>query len=641
MAALYSAPIISKGLVFSLYTLTGMLLPGYALVNLLKIDCKTDIELIAYIIFFGYFVSFIQYFFVVPFAMQDYAPCVWALFSVLSASFLLYKDKKSGLAKFEYKDNFGIWVCILLFFVVLFIKCGLYAGINLLPYGKVNETGIHEDLIYWMENSIELTKRFPPYNYRSYGVPYNYHYFTSVQLATMSLATKISIPLTTFCFSYIQPAAMMVFGGYVVFSKCNKSNLLRLGAMLVFLFTAGFSDLTDNRYAGFMYEYPFAFDYGMAIFLFLTFLVMKVFCIENLDKKSLCVICVCFLFLCGIKANFAMMALVGIGTLCLRWIFLSKYKKEALFLGVLFILIFGIAYLTITNLHGYAEDVSEVFMKSNTLTNGGDYGDGRLLPFFEGMLNHNIPKSVAGVIFCIVFSFLSNPLLFLVIVFQIVRAIVKKESLSDGSLCLLTMVVAGVFIKVFVGMYGWSEQYFLYNVFPIGTMFALINWNTEFERKISFYAKASILGVFFVIGFYGLVKYDDRYSFFEDIGHGISRYCGSEWIADYKMKITKNELEAYEWLRDHTGREEFMMTNSIEAPAFTEVYQCPGISNAIFCDVTNEAELKSAIKKYKGKNANWAVIKKGIYEKILDFEFNPSICEIAFENEGVIIYRFL
>ena len=228
MASLYSVPIFSKGLVFSLYTLTGMLLPGYALVNLLNIECKTDIELIAYIIFFGYFVSFVQYFFVVPFGIQDYAFVVWIFFSVASVLYLFLKNKRSLLISFKNKDDFGMWSCLLIFVLVLFVKCGLYAGQNLLPYDEVQITGIHEDLLYWIGNTVELTKRFPPFNFRLYGQTYNYHYFSSVQLAMTSLATGISPGLVSLCFSYIYPSLMLVFGGYVVFSKCTQNNILRV-----------------------------------------------------------------------------------------------------------------------------------------------------------------------------------------------------------------------------------------------------------------------------------------------------------------------------------------------------------------------------------------------------------------------------
>ena len=561
MAGLYSVPIISKGLVFSIYTLVGMLLPGYAIVNLLKIKCKSDVELITYTVFFGYFISFLEYFFVVPFGIQDYAFVVWIFFTMISTVYLLIKNRKLELIKVVEKDNFGMWTCMVLVLVVIFVKCGLYAGQNLLPYDEVQITGIHEDLLYWIGNTVELTKRFPPFNFRNYGYSYNYHYFTSVQLAMTSLGTGIGAGLLSLCFSYIYPSLMLVFGGYVVFSKCTQNNILRVGAMLAFLFTSGFSDITDNRYAGYMYEYPFAFDYGIAVFLFLTFLVINQLYKEKMTIKDISIIAAFFVLLCGIKANNGAIALVGMGMCCLRWFFQKEQRKKAIILGSIALGIFVVVYVLVTNLKGYSGTIANEFMSSNLLTNGSGYGDGRLAAVYEKLLSRGVPSLLAAPAIGIIYTVLSQPLVFVIMAYQIIRAIAKKQKLAEGSICLLAMVFAGAFITSFIGMYGWSERYFIYNTFPVGIMFVLLNWQTGYSKEIGFKAKMGVVVGLFAVSFYGLIKYDGRLSFVQDIGRGYSRYLGSDYYVDYKNILTKKQLEAYEWLADNADRYDLALTN--------------------------------------------------------------------------------
>lgn len=575
MAALYSVPIFSVGLVFSLYTLTGMLLPGYALVNLLKIKCKTDVELMAYITFFGYFASFVQYFFVVPLGIQDYATFVWIGFVIVSGLYLWVQKKGGRLVSFEQKDSFGFWAVLVLVLAVVFVKCGLYAGINLLPYDEVEKTGIHEDLLYWIGNTVELTKRFPPYEFRLYGVPYNYHYFTSVQLAVTSLAVHMGPALLSLGFSYIYPSLMMVFGGYIVFSKCTKNNWLRLGAMASFLFTSGFSDLTDNRYAGYMYEYPFAFDYGMAIFLFVAFLVIEEFYKEKLSLKDMGILATFFILLCGVKANFGALALVGMGMCCLRWFSKKEQRKKAIILGSIALVIFAFVYIFVTNLKGYSGSAAAEFMQSNLLTNGSGFGDGKLADLYERMLSHSIPAGLSAIMIAVIYTFLSQPLVFVIMTYQILRAIAQKRRLADGSVCLLVMVAVGVFLCVFVGMYGWSERYFMYGIFPCGVMFDLLNW--EQERLVGLFDRLKIaaVAVLFIVSFYGLIKYDGRLSFVQDTARGYSRYFGSDYYKDFRSSVTKKELEAFEWLSENSGRYDLIATNHQSLDAEIGVFsQC-------------------------------------------------------------------
>lgn len=561
MAVLYSIPVISNGLVFSLYTLTGMMLPGYALVNLLNIECKTDVELITYTIFGGYFVSFVEYFFIVPFKMQDYAFLIWLFFVAISVLYLLLKKKKCGCVSFGKRDCFGMWVCLIVFFVVLCIKVGVYSGTSMLPYDKVEVTGIHEDLTYWMGNTVELTKRFPPFNFRHYGAHYNYHYFTSVQMAGMSLMTKISPVLLSLGFSIIHPSLMLAFGGYVAFSKCTSNNYLKLGGVVASLFTAGFSDFTDNRYAGYIFEYPFGFDYGMGIFMFLTFLVMKEFYEKRIYFKNLSIIAVTFILLCGVKATFGAMALVGMGVCCLRWILMKEQRKKGILLGGAALIIFGLMYFFVTNIKGYVANISEAFEGSNLLTNGNGYGDGRLSMLYMGMLSHGLPSPLAAGLITVIYVLFSNPLVFVIMVYQVIRAMVNRRRLEDGSLCLISMVAVGTFICVFIGMYGWSERYFMYNTFPIGAMFVVLNWQTDFVKTKLNVLKLIFVFILFVISFLGLVKYDGRLSLIEDTVKGYSRYGGSDYYKETRDTITKKQLEAYLWLSEEAYRYDLVGTN--------------------------------------------------------------------------------
>lgn len=639
MSLLYRVSITKNGLVFSTFVVFAIFVPGYALANFLKISCKTDVEIFTYSLFLGYFLTFIEYFMLVPTGLQLYSTIIAHILPIISVGYIVVLYKKKKLLLSMENDISGRIICLLFFVVVLGLNCFTYAGTNLLP-PAIEANELHNDCIYWIGNSIELTKHFPPYNFRNYPNSYNYHYFTSCQIAFTSLVTGIDVPLMSFAYSYIIPSAMVVWGAYCAFSRFTSVYFLRFSSIWVLLFTGGITTFTVNTYAHHMFVGQFAFDYGMGIFLFILYLVSNEYTKKATDYNEYIILFIMICLECGVKANFAAIAVAGVGLICVQWLF-SKDFFRAIGVGIPILCAFILLYFSVTNIVGYSGSISREFINSHVLTRLYE----TLLTFRPSYSSDRLLGAmwIISPFYILIYVFCCHPLLFGIMGYQIVRAIKNKASLKKGSFILIACITICIVIRVFIGMMGVSEMYFAMNAFPLGIAFVLLNWETEL-KQLSI-RKIGAIAILFAMSVIGNETFEGDHIIINSALKGMGNYLGNVCQYDISSNtyISKSQMDAYRWIKNNTLLDAVIATNTgrtLNPGVFTERYVVNEDDTFLFFETDDFKELQMCVSSMKERGVSYILCVKSIDNErlLVKSESLEGIAKV-YENDESIIWQ--
>lgn len=635
MSLIYRVSVLTNGIPFFFFFIAGMLLPGYTLVNLLKIKVKSDVELLAYSLFMGYLLTFIEYFLCVPIGLKKFAWLFFVVTMLLSLCYLFKLKKNNDFVKVAVYDDFGMKLVFIFVVVILGFESIAYAGCNMLPV-VFSESYIEPDPLFWVRNTVRFFREFKVY--------FNYHWFTSAQLAFVSLVTGIRPIVLSYAFEFITPVFMMVLGGYLVFSNCTTNKKLILLAVFSLFFTFGSPDLAVVDYSSLLME-PFALDYGMGIFLFVMYLMINEFKGEKTTYKNLVILILLFGLLCGVKANYGAIALVGIGFVCMKWFFGDKQIKRALLVGIPALITFGLSYIFVTNMKGYTE---------NDLGRAAEVVDNFRRPIIYASDENNVynfamrlpfPSVINHVIFVVCFLLVSHPFLFSAIFFQIGRAICKKERLKSGSVILLGMIFVCVFIRMVIGMNGNTEEYFFINVIPICIAFVMLNWKDNYSNNVMTVLKKTIVFVLVLVSFVGWTTEHYRFEVYKILKTGVKNICGigedynqhSKWVSD--GFINSSEMEALEWIRANLSENEVFATNNPYRVVECVSERLPVLYSdfEMLVDEDIEADEKDLVDRIQSDKIQYIYFDR-VLKDMDDYEFMDERLKIVYENEDAVVF---
>lgn len=348
-AFLNRLPVREAALVF-LYQIFIYILPGMAAVSLLAKRIRTDVEWIGYSFVAGYCVNILLYYIIVPLGLQQYirvAGCLIALASIC----IIYQKREKFMCT---HDGNGWKLCTIgaigygLFMFIAYNGNGLTPDLT----GATDYFTYYRDVLYWIGNLQSLIKQYPPVNPREYtGGVFNYHYFSSLQLAVQSLFTGVEPAVVCIGLYFHATIGMIVFGTYLLAAKILKGNRGISFAMCALLVTSGVENITKIEHICHYVLTSFGTDYGLGVLLFLL-LVLYRYCEES--RRSYGVVCVILLaVLTGTKGPYAAVAICGFGGVCLLWLIQKKLSRAFIF-GFSSLGVFGGIYYFVCNARGYA-----------------------------------------------------------------------------------------------------------------------------------------------------------------------------------------------------------------------------------------------------------------------------------------------
>lgn len=619
---------ILTGLIFAIFQLCMILLPGFCILLLLKLDISSNIEWFSLSYLMGFCFDLFLYFIIVPFQTQKYAIIYAAVIVIVCIMIVIKKGLCTNYNYICEQDLRGEIFCSFFIIILLCIETFAYACENLLPL-KIEDNALYHDVLYWIGNTIELKREFPPKDFRNYPNIYNYHYFSSIQLALESIVTEIRPIVLSLSFEFIQPITMIVTGAYLLFRRFTSKGWYIGFGLFALLFNSGFETVAIVTYVEHMYVGPFGFDYGMGCFLFLLYFLVRQYQKPRFDEKLSILSILLVGITTGTKASFGAIGILGAGVLCILWLINKKYKK-AFINGIFMLIVFLLIYFCVTNPIGYAGSLS------NTLSYDKIYEVGTIINKIYLWLNeHFNQKWMVNFFFYFIYSFLSNPCIFFLEILVTIRLFPYHNKIDGLSIAFYVMVIVGTLLTIHVGMPGLSNMYFIMATYPVAIALALKN-----SGRTNSHIIIKILTLFFcILSWVGWMRGYDV-SILDHMKNGWNNCFNSYEIVENNMLdrgyINKSQYQAYCFLKD---TDEMMITTNREnrvVGVVTEKYVIIDEDSQKLFLTLNGDEQSAIINRMKEKGILYIV-----HDKVTnpDFQMRSGLCEIFFENTSTCIYK--
>lgn len=544
----------AAGLVFLLFQILFILLPGAGVLAVLGIKPVSKLELVSFSYGIGYAVNIITYYLIMLSGIKEYAVWVLCLEAFLAAA-VLYK-KKDCLLTLE-EDTAGNIICGVMLVILFLCRFFLYFGVNKIP--SAGEANFYTaDLMYYIGNSVEMAKECPPMDFRWHIQPYKYHLFGSAQMALLQMVVKIPMVMLEFSYGFIQPCMLLVFSIYSLLKRMGlKKEFCALGLSAI-LFMTGWEEGTFCTYAAHMLIVPFGFDIGLAYMLLSVLFYILYLREQKINVKILSALLIFTAACTGAKGPFAVVLIGAIGIDCAYRFLVKRAYKQTLavglsMLGVFLLIFFGV--------------ISEGF---NTVNGGNGLGikplgivlDSRVGGAVLRRLPASLPEGIRYGLTAILYLIMGIPGLGMlpVMVFAVRKKI--NRDILEKNLIFLYLIVIGVILGLFTSQSGYSQMYFLFAGIPFVAVLvvkALSGICGRHKNRVTW----GIAAVILLLGIYGCCQYKGYYKTGLD---NLTKGTGTGWQTEQPNLVTYEEYEAYEWIRKNTDEDSLLVSNVMLRP---------------------------------------------------------------------------
>lgn len=536
---------ISIAVRLTLYMLFCILLPGYTICCLLKIEGEKDVLVLAYSLGLGYSISIIEYLFFIPLKLGAFFPVVAAAVALICIIYLVKKKFfKNG---FILIPSCHFFVCTLFLLVIFVLEYYTVSMVNTLPGETPMGNLFHSDLLYWVGNNITATRGFPLQDFRQVDYEYNYHYFSSLFIAQMSMVTGIDVVVLSLYFSSIFSGCLLIYGLYALFTTViDKSLLIVLGYL--FFITA------DGKYASFethLFYMPFGFDYGLAMGMLaisaLFFLKKK-----KGTKISDCILSAVFLGICtGSKGPIGAIVLVGFGIYSLL-LMLKKEWVRAFYWGSIWLGTFLTVYFVFISGSYTSIGPSLDYVGIIGALNENPYVHSVISEYtvLDGLAT--IPKVLTVIpLYFFESSYASNILWCLSIAAMCIM-IIKKNEKWYYLLILNAIVMAGNALGIiFIQRGGGSQIYFIMAAMPVALTAGLFAVQNLYKRRVVLVTALIAASALLVFQYQRCAPKHRRRI---ELGISIADKVGISWEPT-GMYCNNMQYDTYCWIRDNTDKD--------------------------------------------------------------------------------------
>lgn len=545
----------AEAAMFLLFQIFAVFLCGYVIVRLLKIPICSDIQMIGLAYATGYILQIINYYLLVPFGGRGLLPVLIVLEVLLAGAYLIYKrDFYHEINDFR-KDNLVFLIFLIAVFIMRFFLCFAHGfvsysdRINIYPY--IN------DIFYHAENTVSAKYEFPLSNMRWLGDRYYYHYFSSIENSIVSTICNIPVAKLETQLDHIQPTIMLIFSFFSLLQQfCIKASL-KIWALLAVFFTVGNEYLAMVTWTGHFYIAPFGFDVGLSLTLFLTLLVIKQFEIE-FDWKILVLSTAFCTAATGAKGPCTFVSFAGIGILLLSFLIKKEYKKcfiYGLCLSISFILVY---LLVLTNIQGGSDSVLRVELFQNWMTSLRRYG---VWYYYDKCIVAGCPKQLAIIITVMIWLYEIKPCIFMGFIAAILIMFFCKKKWNAFAGMLGANLLFGIFLVFLLSQRGNSEMYFVMTGYTYAAILVayLIGKSNITDGWLSRLLIATLC-VGLLLGF-AKMPYEDSGTYFVQGYYTLAQKNYIEPDVSVPKTIRKDEVEAYDWIRNNTTFEDILITD--------------------------------------------------------------------------------
>lgn len=542
---------IYQGFIFIISQITAILIPGIFLLKEIDIKFKNR-----YVFFFvayavGYSISILLYIVLMVLNLQKYSVYFAILIFVFSCAFLFVQRKEIVFSVYE-ENKDGIFLFSIS--TVLFVICYFAYQCNSLVKSN-GFTNINQDLMFWMKNTVAATRGFPLEELAIAGVNFNYHYFSSLQLAYLHYVTGIEVFDLCFLYSYIINIVLLVGSTYVLcdeFLKNRKHKFLAIGSILL---TEGFQKVVVIYYLSHFYVGSFGCAEGFSISIFALYFFIKLFNAKEKEVQLYFLSMITIFVAVGLKAPIAciMIAMVGIG--CFILLFNKKSWKKGLFTGISYLAIFGVVYFVfVTGIRKepVVADQTLGFSLTDTILSGYS---GSLYRHFIKL----VPLKWLGYLICfIAYPFFAHPFAMVLLLSSLY--ISRRITFTYLDWIFLSGILFSYFLSILVSQSGHSQMYF-YFVFPIvSILYGLLRLEKIGDGLFTNYKIINVLLIVsFIFSLLCSISFLGKASI-SGMENLISQRYNDE---ETGLNVSKNEILALRWIRENSASDDRVVSNKI------------------------------------------------------------------------------
>lgn len=638
-AMAHRAP-FEEALSFFLFQVFCMILPGTAVNCMIPVRQLNRVEnvLISYV--WGYVLNIGVYLLTVPVGLGSYIKVVYVMLALLSVGILICKAERNCVVESHIDRNeiVGIVVIVMLFFLCLIVFSLRWA---------LTEQGndFHNDLLFWIGNTIALKEQFLPIDFRALYSGYKYHYLGSMQQAVAAIVTDMPVFSLAVRYSYI--GGVLIFGlstSCFVMRMVKKGKVVLLTLVLI-LFSTGWEYQSRVTYLWHIYLVPMSFEIAVGF----EFVILLLLFLQNSEKKvnlSILTAVVLYLAVCtGIKGPAGMFVVCGVGIMCIYWMFVRKEYAKAVLYGIMALASFGFVYISLlaARQQGYV-------MVTETDVAGSAPGIVQAVDTMQ-MLGNKLSSAAMLVAGYFRYIFFMNPWTFVpAILFSGYKVV--RRNISIEHIIMLVMVVIGSVLGYYIQYEGDSQMYFTLAVCPFAAVLAgtgvdnICNqrWKTGRFNKII--ANSAFVILLFAIG--GLTvtgNYKKRLSDHIRIGLAVLRDAPYEQTG-WNWVMSQSEYQAYDWIRENTEMDAVFLSDTFFINGYLSYYY-PGVftERHIFF-YRNDDDIEPGRACYDGDESAVGILKEKGIDYIIqskyrspDFRLSEALGEKVFENEEMAVYK--
>lgn len=632
---------VQECIYFILFQVFGLLIPGMAVILLTRFPIKTDIELLTSSYATGYISNIVLYYCLMPLGLSRYIKYMAIVVALLS---LIVIIKCKHFLTFNY-DKKGNIICGFFLVILLGIEICTVAGTNMLV-PTISQNVFANDSLYWIGNTIALMKQYPPRDFRSYQEGYNYHYFSSMQMAVCSFITGIRPIVLGFYYFFFEAVILMVLGSYSLFKRLTKKSMSIIIGLILLFFTTGNESKTWVDYISHLLIQSFGFDFGVGMLAILAFYLVLQLDEEKVNKKILIFSLIQFGVLAGTKVPMAVIGLSAIGMLCVMWLVKKQYTK-ALCYGGPILAVFLLGYIVVFNVSGYANISSMDYFSSIFKLSEGLL----VLQSQHVFLREYLPNFLFQIVFFFVYTIQCNPPVIGLFWIGVFLKIGQRDFDRLDISCIFATLV-GMILTTYTFLYGYSQMYFIIASYVLTIIFILRTFEKYLDAikkfRIIKYISIGMLAILMAIGIQnafiertangyplGIINY---------LKIGVSNFKKENKIANdlfekYQLNYTNQELaDMYQFIYDHTEGDDVIACNMSTqiAGAMSERYVIARDEvSAIIQENNNEA----AILSLSGQGIKYILCVRNSEVRIDQIDDKNPLLTLLYTNENASLYQ--
>lgn len=552
----------------------AILLPGIFVLDL--IDYKD--EDYNRRIFIGYAVGsaicIFLYLFMAYLSIQRFSGIIANVIAVACFVYYMYQlNTKVPKARYDEKSTNAL---IVILFIAIFARYCLYQ----LPNLSAHITGFFSpdlDSLWWLKNSVAVSKGYPVHQLGLDGHYFYYHLFSNNLQAYLHFATGVELFDLTYSFSYIWEMLLVVGSVYTLASSLIRQRKLIFLCLAVTLFTTGFEALTATTYTHHIYINTFGFPEGYAYSVFALFMFLEFYKKPKYGSGAISILLFAAALGCKAPSGCIILPMIGMG--CIFMLFNKTKRLFGLAQGVLYLTVFITLFIFILNPPGLGfSDVSATqggtaFSLDATIYGG--YFLSELNRFLTGYLSPVVSKTAMFVIFTFMIGFVH-------VIFNCmaaVKIIKNRMRVSYQEFAVLFSGIIGVTLYLCISMIGRSQMYFYLSAVPFLTIFPFAIFDKDYVAFERIRLRECFCAIIIALGLMPTLRYDfgrvisstqsfQRQYSTKVFKNAVVRFTGigepsvvGKTGNDGANTLTSAELEGLRWVRDNTERNTITINN--------------------------------------------------------------------------------